>query len=350
MADAEIELRPATLDDAGPVADLETARTPDEPVAGVMMAYWWTHPTDGQKTIRLVGERDGAVAMFVEAEHDRWHEHERHFGYVRTSVHPAAWTDSLFREGMAKGESWLRSESGDVAVAAAREDFHRELALLSEMGYKEERRERYWELDLEARRAELLAMAEKSRADMKRQGIALLTLNRDSDPKTLVKLYELDLAATRDIPTTVPIHMSGFETWSRNYFENPGIRKDRFNVPVTIESNDILFELRRSLYAHVQALSLSFYERYTSGRIISRLTSDIDALNELLATGRFLTVLPGFMLKVRRRNLALKALPVALPNAPMPIGLVTLKNRTLTPLAQLFIENVRDLTKPMAKS
>ena len=228
MADADIELRPATLDDAGSVADLETARTPDEPVAGVMMAYWWTHPTDGQKTIRLVGERDGAVAVFVEAEHDRWHDHERHFGYVRTGVHPAAWTDSLFREGMATGEAWLRSERGDVAVAAAREDFHRELALLSEMGYQEERRERYWELDLEARRAELLAMAEKSRADMKRQGIALLTLDRDSDPKTLVKLYELDLAATRDIPTTVPIHMSGFETWSRNYFENPGIRKDRF--------------------------------------------------------------------------------------------------------------------------
>ncbi|HKB18142.1 MAG TPA: ABC transporter ATP-binding protein, partial [Candidatus Dormibacteraeota bacterium] len=48
---------------------------------------------------------------------------------------------------------------------------------------------------------------------------------------------------------------------------------------------DILFDLRRMLFAHVQQLSLSFYERYTSGRIISRLTSDIDALNELLATG-----------------------------------------------------------------
>jgi hypothetical protein len=35
---------------------------------------------------------------------------------------------------------------------------------------------------------------------------------------------------------------------------------------------------------------------------------------------------------------------------PMPVGLVTLKNRTLTPLAQLFIENVRALTKPLAKS
>ena len=47
----------------------------------------------------------------------------------------------------------------------------------------------------------------------------------------------------------------------------------------------ILFDLRRMLFAHVQELSISFYERYTSGRIISRLTSDIDALNELLATG-----------------------------------------------------------------
>jgi DNA-binding transcriptional LysR family regulator len=76
----------------------------------------------------------------------------------------------------------------------------------------------------------------------------------------------------------------------------------------------------------------------------------INIQNELLATGRFLTVLPGFMLRVTPRNLALKALPVALPNSPMPIGLVTLKNRTLTPLAQLFIENVRALAKPLAKS
>ena len=48
---------------------------------------------------------------------------------------------------------------------------------------------------------------------------------------------------------------------------------------------DVLFDLRLRLFRHVQELSLSFYERYTSGRIIARLTSDIDALAELLATG-----------------------------------------------------------------
>jgi DNA-binding transcriptional LysR family regulator len=71
--------------------------------------------------------------------------------------------------------------------------------------------------------------------------------------------------------------------------------------------------------------------------------------NDLLATGRFLTVLPGFMLKMRGRHSQLKALPVALPNARMPIGIITLKNRTLTPLAQVFIEAIRVTAKSMAQ-
>jgi DNA-binding transcriptional LysR family regulator len=75
-----------------------------------------------------------------------------------------------------------------------------------------------------------------------------------------------------------------------------------------------------------------------------------DVQNELLATGRFLTILPSFMLRVHGRNPPLKALPVALPNPRMPIGIITLKNRTLTPLAQLFIDNVRAFAKPLAKS
>ena len=52
---------------------------------------------------------------------------------------------------------------------------------------------------------------------------------------------------------------------------------------------------------------------------------------ELLATGRFLTVLPGFMLKMPQRGLRLKALPVSLTNSRMPVGIITLKDRSLTP-------------------
>ena len=48
---------------------------------------------------------------------------------------------------------------------------------------------------------------------------------------------------------------------------------------------DILFDLRQRAFDHTQALSVSFHERFTSGRIISRLTSDVDTLNELLDSG-----------------------------------------------------------------
>ncbi|GIH28050.1 ABC transporter ATP-binding protein [Acrocarpospora phusangensis] len=48
---------------------------------------------------------------------------------------------------------------------------------------------------------------------------------------------------------------------------------------------DILLELRRRVFTHFQRLSLAFHEKYTSGRVISRLTSDVEAIAELLQAG-----------------------------------------------------------------
>ena len=223
-----MQLRPATLHDAAGVADLLTARHPDQPVGAVLTRFWWTHPNEGHRSMRMVAEREGAIGVFIEAEHDGWKPDERRFGWVQASIHPDEWALPRYREGIAVAESWLLTEQAEVAVAEIRADVEREVTALSDLGYREERRERYWELDLVARRGELEAAAEKSRVDMQRQGIELLTLDRDDNPRTLHQLYELDLAATADIPTSVPIRMSGFDTWYRNYFENPGIRKDRF--------------------------------------------------------------------------------------------------------------------------
>jgi len=45
---------------------------------------------------------------------------------------------------------------------------------------------------------------------------------------------------------------------------------------------DILLELRRRVFNQFQRLPIAFHEKYTSGRVISRLTSDLDALNDLV--------------------------------------------------------------------
>lgn len=47
----------------------------------------------------------------------------------------------------------------------------------------------------------------------------------------------------------------------------------------------VLLELRGRVFTHAQSLSLAFHEQYTSGRLISRLTSDLDALGELAGEG-----------------------------------------------------------------
>ncbi len=46
-----------------------------------------------------------------------------------------------------------------------------------------------------------------------------------------------------------------------------------------------VLELRRRLFAHSQRLSMSFHESYTSGRLISRQTSDVEAIREFVASG-----------------------------------------------------------------
>ncbi|MPS75945.1 MAG: ABC transporter ATP-binding protein, partial [Microbacterium sp.] len=44
----------------------------------------------------------------------------------------------------------------------------------------------------------------------------------------------------------------------------------------------VLLDLRKRIFLHTQRLSLEFHESYTSGRIISRQTSDLDSIRELL--------------------------------------------------------------------
>jgi len=69
----------------------------------------------------------------------------------------------------------------------------------------------------------------------------------------------------------------------------------------------------------------------------------------LLATGRFLTIFPASALKFPSRRPELKVLPVELPMAHVPVGIVTLKNRTINPVVKLFIEHAREVGMTLAK-
>ncbi|MGW0536384.1 ABC transporter ATP-binding protein [Streptomyces sp. NPDC003032] len=62
-------------------------------------------------------------------------------------------------------------------------------------------------------------------------------------------------------------------------------------------NQDVLLDLRGRIFRHAQALSVDFHERYTSGRLISRSTTDVESLRELLSEGlqELITVLLSFV-------------------------------------------------------
>jgi DNA-binding transcriptional LysR family regulator len=74
-------------------------------------------------------------------------------------------------------------------------------------------------------------------------------------------------------------------------------------------------------------------------------TLSIHLCCQLVATGRFVTTLPISILRFGGRNLPLKILPIKLIAQPRPVGIVTLKNRTLSPVAKVFVECVHRTLK-----
>ena len=80
------------------------------------------------------------------------------------------------------------------------------------------------------------------------------------------------------------------------------------------------------------------------------LTVPAEVRLSLLATGRFLTIFPVSVLRFPTVRSGIKILPVELPMSPLPIEIVTLKNRTLGPVAQLFIERARGVAQALARS
>ena len=78
---------------------------------------------------------------------------------------------------------------------------------------------------------------------------------------------------------------------------------------------EVLLELRERVFGQFQRLSLAFHERYTTGRMISRLTSDFESINDMFTLG--LDTLVNAVLSVVSVGVILLVLD-------LPLGLVCL--------------------------
>jgi DNA-binding transcriptional LysR family regulator len=77
-------------------------------------------------------------------------------------------------------------------------------------------------------------------------------------------------------------------------------------------------------------------DRHNRNEVLERFV--VELLIDMLATGEFLTMIPGSVLRFGPDRAAIKVLALTTPRWRFPTCVLTLKNRTLTPLAQRFIE------------
>lgn len=71
--------------------------------------------------------------------------------------------------------------------------------------------------------------------------------------------------------------------------------------------------------------------------------------NDLLATGRFLTILPASLLQFNGQRWGIKALPIRLKMPPLYVAAFTLKQRTLSPVVELFVQHAREVANTITK-
>jgi GNAT superfamily N-acetyltransferase len=224
----ELDFRPATLDDAEIVADLEAARDPEDPRDPQILRFWWTGGSLNLVVMRLVAVRKGAAVAFASAGHERWERTAERFGTIRAILRSDVWSESDYLGLIGRGEEWLRTEGAAIAVARVRGDRALELQALGRIGYREVRLQNFYELDLVAHHDELIAAAEHQRRLMEARGVTLMTISDDKDPERLTKLHEMMSAAEQDTPTTMPIPRQPFDEWMQATFDDPAVREDRF--------------------------------------------------------------------------------------------------------------------------
>jgi DNA-binding transcriptional LysR family regulator len=82
---------------------------------------------------------------------------------------------------------------------------------------------------------------------------------------------------------------------------------------------------------------------------IAALGLSIPMRNILLTTGRFLTVMPASILRFGPQRDLLKVLPVTLPYWRFPVAIFTMKNRTVTPPVQLFIQALHQVAQGLMR-
>jgi RimJ/RimL family protein N-acetyltransferase len=200
-----VTYRNATLDDAELASDLMTASYPALAQDPVITRLRWESPRSGFTYARFIAEEDGTPIAFVGFMHGPWAKlPERHCEVEVWLDRSSLDVDLLVAMFQWIGERAL-ADGSHMLMSYCAEDEAEMLQALAALGYKPERTEKAWQLDLKAHGARLVEDARRACDRAASDGIRLTTLAEWQDPKALKELLDLSNMTAQDVPHTLPI-------------------------------------------------------------------------------------------------------------------------------------------------
>jgi len=124
--------------------------------------------------------------------------------------------------------------------------------------------------------------------------------------------------------------------------QSPWARRRRVDLAELVDEPWVLTESDTMSYLRV-AEAFAARGLGVPKRILQTLSTHLRV--NLAASGSHITTIPNSTLRVYADRFSLKALPVDFPAQSWPAVIVTLKNRTLNPVVERFIQHVRDFTR-----
>ena len=177
----------------------------------------------------------------------------------------------------------------------------------------------------------------------------------DGDSPTLCDMLrkrDVDFVVSRTWGSRFGEDFAGEYLFDETMFVIAGL-KNPWSSRRTINFADLLDEpwVLPELDNPVGALIVEGFRRSGTALPKPRVVSNSMAVRtRLVEGGHFLTMLPGSMLHFGAGRLRVKKLPVALPLESQPIEIIGLRNRTLNAVARLFVQELREVVRPLLKN
>ena len=202
-----------------------TAEYPDTPEDPSLIRHWYA---DGDEVwARFLAYAGEQPVGFTVAHHPPWELADDGYVWIETGIVPEHRTPVNLDLLYAFGKERAKESGGRVGIAEVRADDPIHLAVVADRGYQEDRRQRFWELDLVAARKRLEELATVSRQRMVEQGIVVTTLAADPHPDKYRQTYAMSSEAELDVPSTKTMVPPSFER-VQEWLDSPAVHQDRF--------------------------------------------------------------------------------------------------------------------------